>query len=159
MLIKGIIDEDFVNYKRPCMVIEFPFCTFKCDKECGKQVCQNSTLAKLENTDIKPVYIVARYIFNDITQAVVAQGLEPMDSWEDLLKLISEFRKQTNDDFVIYTGYTKEELQNMGYIDVLKKFSNIIIKFGRYIPNQESHYDEILGINLASNNQFAEKIS
>ncbi len=159
MLIKGIIDEDFVNYKKPCMVIEFPFCTFKCDKECGKQVCQNSTLAQLENTDIKPIYITARYVFNEITQAIVAQGLEPVDSWEDLLRLISEFRKQTNDDFVIYTGYTKEELQSMGYIDVLKKFSNIIIKFGRYIPNQKSHYDEILGINLASDNQYAEKIS
>ncbi len=159
MIIKGIIDEDLVNYKKPCMVIEFPFCSFKCEKECGMQVCQNGTLAKLKNIDIKPVYIVARYIFNDITKSIVAQGLEPMDSWEDLIRLISEFRKQTDDDFVIYTGYTKEELQNKGYLDVLKEFSNIIIKFGRFIPNQESHYDNILGIYLASDNQFAEKIS
>ena len=38
-------------------------------------------------------------------------------------------------------------------------FPNIIIKFGRFIPNQEGHYDEVLGINLASKNQFGEKIS
>ena len=30
MILKGIIDEDFVNYKVPCMVLEFPYCDFKC---------------------------------------------------------------------------------------------------------------------------------
>ena len=38
-------------------------------------------------------------------------------------------------------------------------FKNIIIKFGRYIPNRNNKYDEILGVTLASDNQFAEKIS
>ena len=38
-------------------------------------------------------------------------------------------------------------------------FNNIIVKFGRFIPNQESHYDEILEVNLASPNQYARKIS
>ncbi len=52
MVIKGIIDEDLINYKKPCMVIEMPFCNFKCDKECGLQVCQNSTLAKSQNINI-----------------------------------------------------------------------------------------------------------
>ena len=32
MIIKGLIDEDFINYKKPSMVIEFPYCNFKCDK-------------------------------------------------------------------------------------------------------------------------------
>ena len=41
MILKGLIDEDFVNYKKPAMVLEFPYCSFKCDKECGRQVCQN----------------------------------------------------------------------------------------------------------------------
>ena len=44
-------------------------------------------------------------------------------------------------------------------LEELKKFPNVIIKFGRYVPNKESHYDEILGINLVSDNQYAEKIS
>ena len=44
-------------------------------------------------------------------------------------------------------------------INNLKQFPNIIIKFGRFIPNQQSHYDEVLGINLASDNQYAKKIS
>ena len=38
-------------------------------------------------------------------------------------------------------------------------FRNIIVKFGRFIPDQESHYDEVLGVNLASNNQYAKKLS
>ena len=44
-------------------------------------------------------------------------------------------------------------------VTVLKRFPNIIIKFGRYIPNQQPHYDEVLGVNLASDNQYAERIS
>lgn len=53
MRLKGIIHEDFVNYKKPAMVLEFPFCSFKCDKECGKCVCQNSLLAKNPIYEIK----------------------------------------------------------------------------------------------------------
>ena len=30
MKIKGLISEDFVNYKKPAMTIMFPYCTFKC---------------------------------------------------------------------------------------------------------------------------------
>lgn len=39
MLVKNIIDEDFVQYKKPAMFIGMPSCSFKCDKECGKPVC------------------------------------------------------------------------------------------------------------------------
>lgn len=60
---------------------------------------------------------------------------------------------------MIYTGYKKEELQNNGYFNQLLQYKNIIVKFGRYIPNQQSHYDNTLGVYLASDNQFAEKIS
>jgi hypothetical protein len=159
MLIKGIIDEDLVNYKKPCMVIECPYCSFKCDKECGSQVCQNSTLANLSNIEILNDSLVKRYLKNDITQAICFQGLEPFDNFNDLLKCIYTFRLYTNDDIVIYTGYTKEEVQYNNWLIQLQQYENIIIKFGRYIPNQQSHYDKILGVNLASNNQFSDKIS
>lgn len=66
-------------------------------------------------------------------------------------------RVSTQDDIVIYTGYCKEEITE--YIGKLKIFPNIIIKFGRFIPNQEKHYDEVLGIYLAFDNQYAERIS
>jgi hypothetical protein len=157
MLIKGIIDEDFINYKKPCMVIEFPYCSFKCDKECGKQVCQNGALANSPNINIERMDLINRYLKNDITQSVVMQGLEPFDSWDDLISFIFLFRCYSDDDIVIYTGYNLSELEEK--VELLSYFDNIIIKFGRYIPNQQSHYDNILGVNLASNNQYAIKIS
>jgi organic radical activating enzyme len=157
MIIKGVQDEDFVNYKKPSMFISFPSCTWKCDRECGKKVCQNGTLATTPNIEIGVKTIVDRYINNPITKAIVCGGLEPFDTWNDLQKLIIELRQKTQDDIVIYTGYRKEEISYA--IDWLNLFPNIIVKFGRYIPDQQSHYDEVLGVNLASSNQYAEKIS
>ena len=157
MLIKGIIDEDFINYKKPCMVIEFPYCSFKCDKECGKQVCQNGALANSPNINIERMDLIDRYLKNNITQSIVMQGLEPFDSWNDLISLIFLIRCYSDDDIVIYTGYNSDELTEK--IEILKYFKNIIIKFGRYVPDQQTHYDDILGVNLASQNQYAEKIS
>lgn len=157
MKIKGIISEDFINYKKPSMVIEFPYCDFKCDKECGQQVCQNSKLAHSPTHNIPIDKIVLSYLKNDITQAIVFQGLEPFDSKEDLYQLIKFFRKYTDDDIVIYTGYTELELDSD--IQILKRlFKNIIIKFGRFVPNQPFHFDEVLGVTLASPNQYTKKI-
>ena len=157
MEIKGILSEDFVNYKKPSMLVMFPKCTFKCDKECGSQVCQNSALAQGTTIGITADYIVDKYINNSFTSAIVCAGLEPFDSFEDLSELVHKFREHTNDDIVIYTGYNEEEIEILVY--QLKQYSNIYIKFGRYIPNQEPHYDEVLGVKLASNNQYGKKVS
>lgn len=157
MILKGIIYEDFVNYKKISMYISFPYCSFKCDKEFGCQICQNGSLANTENINISLDRIVDRYINNPISEAVVMAGLEPMDSFEELMELISTFRDKTEDDIVIYTGYYKDEI--LDKIDELSNFKNIIIKFGRFIPYQESHYDEVLGVYLASDNQYAERVS
>jgi hypothetical protein len=157
MNIVQLIDEDFVNYKKASMVIGFPKCTFKCDKECGQKVCQNSELANSKTIDISIEKLVNRYIENEITNSVVLQGLEPFDSFDDLLDFIDVFRNHTNDDIVIYTGYNEDEIEEK--IKSLQKYENIIVKFGRFIPDKESKYDELLGINLASPNQYAKQIS
>ena len=57
---------------------------------------------------------------------------------------------------VIYTGYDEIEIKE--YIDKLCPLHNIIIKFGRYIDGQSAHYDNILGVNLASDNQYSKLI-
>ena len=168
MIVKGIIDEDFINYKKPSMLIAFPYCSFKCDKECGRAVCQNSSLANEPNIEIEHHKIINRFFENDISEAIVFQGLEPLDSFKDVLKLLAILHLPAfavfQTDVVIYTGYTKEELQNkiykdnISYLDKLKQYKNIIIKYGRYIPDQEPHYDEVLGVNLASDNQYAERL-
>ncbi len=159
MLIKGLVDEDFVNYKKPSMYIAFPNCSFKCDKEAGCSICQNSSLAQEPNITMSCLDIVRRYLDNPITKALVFGGLEPFDSSEHLFLLITLLRTQTEDDIVIYTGYTEKECEEYGLINEVKQYKNIIIKFGRFIPNQEKHYDEVLGVELASPNQYARRIS
>ena len=155
--IKGIRMEDFTNYKKPSMYIAFPSCTFKCERECGQKICQNSSLVQSKTLEVDVKYIVNKYINNPITSAIVIGGLEPLDSKEDLLILISYLRTSTQDDIIIYTGYKEEEIKNQ--LQYLRAYRNIIVKFGRFIPNQQPHYDDVLGVMLASDNQYAERIS
>lgn len=157
MVVKDIVAEDFVNYKKPSMFIIFPYCSFKCEKECNKNICQNSNISQLPNIEVKNDTILLSYLSNPITHAMVFGGLEPFDSWEDMLSLIEDFRRVSDDDVVIYTGYTEDELQDK--VLILQQYDNIIIKFGRYVPDKESHYDELLGVDLANDEQYARKIS
>lgn len=159
MIVKEIRDEDFTSYKKPSMVIGFPSCSFKCCKEGNLPIttCQNCELAQANNIEISVEQIVERYLSNRITNAIICAGLEPFDSYRDLKQLVSLLRNHSNDDIVIYTGYTKEEISNQ--LQYLRSYRNIIVKFGRFIPNQPSHYDDVLGVNLASPNQYAEVIS
>lgn len=155
IILKGIIDEDFVNYRVPSMTLMFPNCSFKC----GVEYCQNSSLAKSDDINIDIDELCKRYVNNPITEAIVCQGMEPFDSFIELYTFISILRKEYNceDNVVIYTGYEKNEISTA--IKRLKEFQNIIIKYGRYIPDQEPHYDEVLGVKLASDNQYAETLS
>lgn len=164
MIIKGLIEEDFVQYRKPSMTIFFPNCTFKCEKDCGERVCQNSALATSKAFDTSRTDIVNRYMLNPISKSIVFSGLEPFDSWSDLKLLVDAFRQQTDDDIVIFTGYTEDELQDRDDFQEdkilwLQQYKNIVIKFGRFIPNQEHHFDEVLGVELASPNQYARRIS
>ena len=159
MILKGITDEDFVNYKVPSMFISTAVCSFKCDAECGKQVCQNGELAKLDNILTDDDYLIRRYLNNQISKAIVFGGLEPFDQWDELFRFLQRLRMQYGcvDPVVIYTGYTREEID--GELRFLMTMPNIIVKFGRFVPDQEPHFDPILGVNLASDNQYAEQIS
>lgn len=156
MTVIDIIEEDFVNYKKPCMTIMMPRCTFKCNKEYGKTICQNSNLISAPKVRMEIKDIINLYLKNPLSEAVVFQGLEPFDSFYQILEFITRFREVCNDDIVIYTGYNKEEIK--WYLFFLKDFNNIIIKYGRFIPDQKKHYDKILGIYLASDNQYAERL-
>lgn len=158
MILKGLVTEDFLNYKKCSLFLIFPNCSFKCDKENGTQVCQNWLLVQEPNLDIPVERIINDYFKNDLTEAVVCGGLEPFDSFDELYKFIRLFRDVSDDDIVIYTGYTEEELAASMYIAPLAKFGNIIIKYGRYRPNEQPHFDEILGVKLASSNQYAKRL-
>lgn len=153
MVVKSILDEDFVNYKKPSMFIATNFCTQKCEN------CQNKSLLDSPSVQIKNHDLIERYLDNDITSAIVFGGLEPFEQFYELYLFIKSLREEykCKDDVVVYTGFNKNEIQER--IVQLKQFKNVIVKFGRYIPNQQKHFDEILGIYLASDNQYAERIS
>lgn len=160
MRVKGIIEEDFANYKAPAMFINTCFCDFKCCAELGLDigVCQNSPLAQAGIKQIPDEVIYKHFASNPITKAVVIGGMEPIMQMDEVLSLIRVFRdNECNSTFVIYTGYYPEEIQEE--LKMLSHFENIIVKFGRFVPNSQDRYDETLGIKLSSDNQFAKQIS
>jgi len=154
MIVKGIVEEDFVNYKLPSTVILMPYCNWKC----GLKECHNAPFALAPEIDLSPQDIIDRYLNNPITKALVFSGLEPFMSFDDMVVLIEKLRKYVDDTVVIYTGYNKEEVGEQ--VEFLQKnFDNIIIKFGRYLSGKPSRWDELLGVTLISDNQYAERIS
>lgn len=159
MKIKDLVDESFQDYKVTSMFICTNYCDGKCWKESGlsPDICQNTNIIKQKTFNISDEKIIERYVNNPITSAIVFGGLEPFDQFDELRSFISRFREVSNDDVVIYVGYKEEEV--LDKTEMLKEFPNIIIKFGRYVPNAPSRYDEILGVTLASDNQYAKKIS
>lgn len=156
MLVKNIVEEDFINYKEPSMFIAACYCDWKCCTEQGMSIsiCQNSEIAKQKSIDISDTEIFQRYISNPITKAIVIGGLEPFMQFDEIYNLIALFRNnRCSDTFVIYTGYEINEVQISRALPKLKTLGNIVLKTGRYIPNHQPHYDDILGINLISDNQ------
>lgn len=159
MKLKSIIDEDFINYKKPSMMIATCKCNWKCltEKNLDIHICQNSDLAHQNNIEVSINNIIGRYLDNPITKAIVIAGLEPMLQFNEMLEFIKAFREKSQDDIVIYTGYYPEEIREE--LNILQQINNIIVKFGRFIPNASKVFDKVLGIELASDNQYAIKIS
>lgn len=156
--IKQIVPEDFVNYKRPSMFIATSLCDWKCCKEADLPigVCQNCPLAQEQTITMDIERIVCQYLKNSISEAVVFGGLEPMLQYEEVYNFIDVLRSyDTKSDIVIYTGYNHDEV--FEEVEELSVFEDIIFKFGRYIPGHTPHYDEILGVELASDNQYARR--
>jgi len=142
------------DYKETGLLVAFPKCTFKCCKETN--FCQNSELTKQENIEID-VYNIVKMFNPEIHKALIFGGLEPLDSYVDMMLLIEAFRGKYNRPVIIYTGFTEKEVESTGAFAWFNFFGNIIVKYGRYVPNEKSHFDEVLGVNLASNNQYAVK--
>lgn len=160
MRLKGVVMEDFINYMKPSLFLITSICDWKCCYESNLPVttCQNESIIRQETKDFSNESIYQAYINNDISKSICIGGLEPMLQFNELYDLIKYFRDQgCNDEFVIYTGYNENEIDDK--VNTLKQFNNIIIKFGRFKPNDESHYDEVLGIRLISSNQYGKRIS
>jgi len=157
--LKTIVDESFQDYKKPAMILSACKCDWKCciEQDIDISICLNSELTKQKELDISIEDIINRYTNNPIPKAIIIAGLEPLLQFDEVLEFIKKFREICDDDLIIYTGYYPEEIKEE--ITILQKYKNIIMKFGRYKPNTNKKYDDILGIWLVSDNQFARRIS
>lgn len=160
MRIKTIIPEDFINYKLPSMFIGTISCGGKCCIEAGipLSVCQNDEWRNMPIIYLDDNEIIKRYMSNMITNSIIFGGLEPIEQFDEILAFIIKLRTDFNceDDVVIYTGYNENEIANE--LSTLQPLGNIVVKFGRYIPNKQSTYDDVLGVTLCSDNQYAKRL-
>lgn len=155
------IREVFGDYKKTSLLLSVKTCDYKCciEGNFNINICHNYHLDSNEEKEISPQYIWNKVNSNPLIQGVIFAGKEPMLDiyFEDMLKVIKEIRENSNIDIVIFTGYYEKEIPNK--IEELKKYKNIVVKFGRYIPNRNSIFSDVLGTTLASDNQYAVKIS
>ena len=116
MKLKFLVDEDFVNYRKPSMFIGFPRCSFKC----GAENCQNFCLAKEPDIEIDTDDVIARFMENPITEAVVLGGLEPFDSWPEVEYFIMKKLNLVFNNFLLNLFITS--------------YSSIIIYLAIFLP-------------------------
>ena len=171
MKLVNLIEEDFVNYRKPGMFLGFPYCSGKCNSP-GMTVCQNEELHHVPEQDLIDISaeeIVERYKSNPITKCLICGGLEPFDSFDDLMSICRlwwktfriDDRSCIKDPVIIYTGYYPHEIISKLYrlnAEAAPTSTYIFVKYGRFIPGDTLHYDPVLGVNLASNNQYAEPL-
>jgi len=158
--LKGVVMDDFCNYKRPSMFLISSFCDWKCciEQKLPLTSCQNEPLHEYESKKFTYKSLYNAYKDNTITEAVVIGGLEPFIQDTEVYGLMKYFRsKGCKDKFVIYSGYTEDELKDNPLFLEMIKLGNLVIKFGRFVPNQKPHFDEVLGVNLISDNQYGKE--
>ena len=131
MKLKGMTDEDFLQYKKPSLLLVFPTCTFKCCIECGSQVCQNWSLAMAPMMEVSSDTIIQRYLSNPITQAIVCGGLEPFDSFDELFQFIelSEYFQDLD--------WTKNEKRTDLFFRLIEK------QYNKYLQERKDKQEKI----------------
>lgn len=161
MRLLTVVDERFDDYKKPAMFLGTISCGGKCCIEAGipTSICQNDGWRSCAPIEVDSFELCERYLDNKVSEAIVFGGLEPFEQFHEVEEFIHDFRivYGCSDDIVIYTGYYPEEIKEQ--LKILSVYKNIIVKFGRFVPNSESRFDDVLGVTLASKNQYAERIS
>ena len=163
MKLKFVKEEDFVNYKKCSMFLGTCFCDFKCCKEAGfsPELCQNEPWSKQPIKEYKNEWLLNWFDKNPFTEAIVFGGMEPLKQFDEIIEFLEAKKnylsvKVQEADVIIYTGYYPHEIKDE--LLTLRNYPNIIMKYGRYIPNNPGRYDSILEVHLASDNQYAEKL-
>lgn len=163
MRLKFIKEEDFVNYKKASIFLGTCFCDFKCCHEAGfpTSLCQNEPWYKEPIIDYNNEWILEKFDENPFVNAIVFGGMEPIKQFDEIIEFLNCKRDYDSDkvndaDVVIYTGYYPGEIEKE--LECLREYPNIIMKYGRYIPNNGGRFDKVLGVQLASDNQYAERL-
>lgn len=146
--------EVFQDYKKSALLLCCISCDWKCCIEAGisNDVCQNHNIAKQGEARL-PFDVILNRVNSSLTDAIIFGGLEPLLQTKEVCGLIEYLREcGVKKDILVYTGYYLEEIDS-GVLERLKK-CHVILKCGRYIPNKPKKFDKILGITLASDNQY-----
>lgn len=141
-------DVDVVNYKEASCFIG---AGYTCSRGCPG--CQNEELKHSIPAQVDASRIALNYEKMPITHAIVFGGLEPLEDLENLKLWVNIFRFITDDMIIIYTGVEIDSDELKEAAKYLAEYPNIIFKAGSYIDGHEPHFDELLGVKLASDNQ------
>lgn len=164
-----LIETDVVNFWRTSMCIGMPYCDGKCWKDLNARggnydwsLCHNGGLLKERKIEIPVNELAKKYVNNPLSHAVVFAGMEPLISMNEVVAFIAYLRGacRCDDPVIIYTGYNEDEEPYIKFHNLLEtaEVNNVIVKFGRYVPDQKSHLDPVLKVMLASDNQYAKQI-
>lgn len=146
--------EVFQDYKKSAILFSTCYCNWKCCHEAGipESVCQNQKVAQQREVYL-PFESVLKKVNQSFTDAVIFGGLEPMLQADEVVQCIQYLRQHgVKKDIVVYTGYYVEEIdeETLAYLAM----NDVILKCGRYIPDRKPKFDAVLGITLASDNQY-----
>lgn len=121
---------------------------------CSNDGWRSAAIKYMDDNDI-----IDEYLGNPITHAIIFGGLEPFEQFDEMFEVIRKLRTEyhCDDAVVIYTGFNKNEI--LSQIEALKQFKNIVVKYGRFLIGHKKHFDDVLGVYLESDNQYAEIIS
>ena len=126
----------------------------------------NGKLRELPRLINKPCEIKFLTIADKAGKKTYVRGLVLL-----MLKSLYEVVGEENIDkflveFALGTGYycevfakVKLNQEIIDKVNWLKNYDNIVVKFGRFIPGHQKRFDEVLGVELASDNQHAEVIN
>lgn len=153
------LQEVFQDYKKYSLLIGVCFCDWKCCLESGipVTVCQNHNLESAKFFEVSFDYVL-KTLNESYADALIIGGLEPFMQTDEVVQLLKFLRENgVKKDLLVYTGYYLEEIDS--YTIGLLSDLNVILKCGRYIPDRPSNkIDPVLGIKLASSNQYGVKL-
>lgn len=132
-------------------------CDFKCCPH-NHQLCHNEPLRSTPVIVVQISEIVKQYLSQQLSTSLTLQGLEPLDNMDGVLWLLWYFRRKSKDPIFIWTGYEEEEVATLIGLVRFLQWKSIFLKMGRYRWGEKPHYDENLGVFLASPNQYCKKI-